>query len=103
MRAEDREPEKKQDEPATASPLLVIGKDTLDNAGMAKEERDTVVPRASLEIPVRMNTVKGWLAPVYINDVYLLMTADTGAAVTMLNTAVFRRYFPNTKFGNEYG
>ena len=51
-------------------------------------------PRASIAIPVRINSMKGWLAPVYVNDVFLMMTVDTGAAITMLNATMFDRHFP---------
>eukprot|EP00918_Siedleckia_nematoides_P086396 GHVU01190155.1.p1 GENE.GHVU01190155.1~~GHVU01190155.1.p1 ORF type:complete len:192 (+),score=14.10 GHVU01190155.1:1-576(+) len=50
-----------------------------------------------------MNTTKGWLAPTYINDVFLLLTADTGAEVTMMNSEVFKRYFPDTKLEPSTG
>ena len=68
-----------------------------------KQEDDTIVPRAILDVPVRGNTAKGWLAPVYINDVFLLLTADTGAAVTMLNSTMFKRYFPDTELQPSTG
>ena len=36
---------------------------------------------------------RGWLAPVYINDVMLMLAVDTGASKTMLAEDVFKRHF----------
>ena len=73
---------------------MMLGKSTPEKIG---KEADTVVPRARLALPMRVNNAKGWLAPAYIDDVFLLLTADTGAAVTMLSSGIFKRYFPNTE------
>ena len=101
---ENLEPEKKSEEKATISPLLVLGKGVPDVTVLdVTGKGEPVVPKAMLDLPVRINTAKGWLAPAYMNDVFLLLTADTGAAVTMLNTAVFRRYFPDKELEPSTG
>lgn len=34
------------------------------------------------------------MAPVYINDILLMLAVDTGAAMTMINDTVFSEHFP---------
>ena len=48
-------------------------------------------------MPVRVGTMRGWLAAVHVNDVFLMMAVDTGAALTMLNKDIFKKYFKKTK------
>ena len=100
---EPPEKEKNPLEPAVATPVMVIGKGGGSKSRKAEPESDVVGPKAVLGVPVRGSTAKGWLAPVYINDVFLLLTADTGAAVTMLNTNIFKRYFPDTELQPSAG
>ena len=69
-------------------PVTKVAKDPPEDVGL---------PRASLGVPARMNSMKGWLAPVYVNDVFLMLTVDTGAALTMMNATMFKKYFQDTK------
>ena len=44
---------------------------------------------------VRMSE-PGWLAPVYINEVMVMLAVDTGASKPMLAEDVFKRHFKST-------
>eukprot|EP00919_Chromeraceae_sp_WS-2016_P072705 GHVR01171869.1.p1 GENE.GHVR01171869.1~~GHVR01171869.1.p1 ORF type:complete len:120 (-),score=20.28 GHVR01171869.1:191-550(-) len=51
-----------------------------------------------LPVPVRLlSHQRGWLAPVYNNDVLWMLAVDTGAAMTMIGEEVYRQYFPKTQ------
>jgi hypothetical protein len=44
----------------------------------------------------------GWLAPVYVNAVLMMLAEDTGAAMTIINTRKFLRHLIVTYSGPAY-
>ena len=88
---EKASPALKAPEPMAPAPARVVTNDP-DPPVERKEGPTHPPPRAEL---VRMSE-RGWMAPVYINEVMVMLAVDTGASKTMLARDVFERHFKST-------
>jgi predicted aspartyl protease len=47
-----------------------------------------IIPLRSSEV-VNISETRGWLAPVYVNGVLMMLAVDTGATMTIVNSEKF--------------